>query len=188
MPLVIWIWLPARHLQAQTSFRPQIGMETWSFKDERTTSGASYHPGQMIGIDFIFHSDRWTFVPGIQYHRLSLVNEDHSFDLNFSDPHHAHYIFMPFMAGYSLMDSCAVQLTGMAGGDLQYFYDADANDIGLTDDMFYGVRFSLAIALKAELWSKLGVAVSYHYGLQPMIKPREDSKMSGWTISAGIKF
>lgn len=35
----------------QTGFNVKFGAETWSFKDEKTQSGSSDHPGQMIGFD-----------------------------------------------------------------------------------------------------------------------------------------
>lgn len=173
---------------AQTGFNIKFGAETWSLKDEKAQSGESSHPGQMIGFDVFVGEDRFYFVPGFHYHRISVLNEEDPFSLDFSDPHHMHYITIPLMAGYKVIDSSFVNLSILAGGEINFFYSLDENDVGLDDNDFYGLSGALSAGLHAEFFSILTTEIRYHYGLFPILKTRDDSKLSGWTIAIGAKF
>ena len=87
---------------AQAGFNAKIGKETWSFKDEVEMTGQSNHPGQMIGFDVFVEDNRFVFVPGFHYHRISLQNEDQNFSFDVSEHHHAHYFMIALTAGYKL--------------------------------------------------------------------------------------
>jgi len=174
--------------QAQVGFNPKFGMETWSFKDEAEMTGQSKHPGQMIGFDVFVEDERFVFAPGFQYHRISLENEEKSFSLDFSDAHHAHYIMIPLTAGYKLTRDAIVNLSVLAGGEVVFFYDVDDNDLGFDDNEFFGVSTNLTAVAHAEIFSILTTEVKYHYGLQPILKSRDDSKLRGRTLAMGVRF
>ena len=174
--------------QAQAGFNAKIGVETWSFKDEADNTGQSKHPGQMIGFDVLIEDNRFLFVPGFQYHRISLLNEEHSFSFDVSEHHHAHYFMIPLTAGYKLTKDAFVNFSVLGGGEVVFFYDVDDNDLGLVSNSFYGVSTNLTAMLHAEIFSFLTAEVKYHYGLQPVLKMRDDSKMSGWTLAMGVMF
>lgn len=175
-------------VQAQAGFNAKIGVETWSFKDEIDNTGQSKHPGQMIGFDVLIEDKRFLFVPGFQYHRISMLNEDHSFSLDLSDHHHAHYFMIPLTAGYKLTKDAFVNLSILGGGEVVFFYDVDDNDLGLVSNSFYGVSTNLTAMAHAEIFSFLTAEVKYHYGLQPTIKARDESKLRGWTLAMGVQF
>jgi len=174
--------------QAQTAFNIKFGLETWALKDEIDLSGESTHPGQMIGFDVFVEDNRFLFVPGFQYHRISLANEDNSFSLDFDDPHHAHYFMIPLTFGYKVFAASSIELAILGGGEVSFFYDIDENDLGLEDNMFYGVSTNLTGSVHATIFSLLTAEVKYHYALQPIIKIRDDSKLRGWTLAVGLKF
>jgi len=173
---------------AQTGFNVKFGAETWSLKDEKAQSGESNHPGQMIGFDVFVGEKRAYFVPGFQYHRISVLNEEERFSLDFSESHHMHYFTIPMMAGYKIIDSSVVNLSILAGGEVNFFYSLDDNDVGLDNDMFYGLTAALTGGLHAEFFSIVTAEVRYHLGLLPILKTRDDSILSGWTLAIGAKF
>ena len=175
-------------LDAQTAFNIRLGAETWSLKDEKAQTGSSSHPGQMIGFDVFVGDTRFFFVPGFHYHRISVLNEDDRFSFDFSEAHHMHYFTIPMMCGYTLIDSSSVNLSVLAGAEVNFFYSLDDNDAGLDDDLFYGVTTALTSALHAEFFSVLTAEVSYHFALQPILKTRDDSLLRGWTLALGAKF
>ena len=187
---LVWLWILMAYGMgySQVVFNPKIGLETWSLKDENEMSGQSKHPGQMFGLDLILQKEKWMFIPGFEYHRISMENEDNAFSFDFSDAHHAHYFVMPFQAGYHLLGDSIHQLSIVAGADLNFFYDLDENDLGLEDDMFYGVTTALTGSVFATLFTNFTAEVKYHYALQAMLKDRDDSKLSGWTIAIGVRF
>ena len=92
------------------------------------------------------------------------------------------------MAGYKVIDSSFVHLSILAGGEVNFFYSLDDNDVGLDDNMFYGLTAALTAGLHAEIFSILTAEVRYHYGLLPILKTRDESKLSGWTFAVGAKF
>ena len=191
-PHAVWallLWVVAQHLShGQADFNIKAGMESWLLKDEKEQTGQSCHPGQMIGLDVLIKKEKALFVPGIHYHRISIENEDHCFDFNFSDPHHLHYFTIPLTGGYEVLDEPDVNIALLGGVEINFFYDLDDNDVGLEDDMLYGVYTSLVGRLYAELFSVVTAEINYHYALQPIIKIRDDSRLRGWTIAIGAKF
>ena len=173
---------------AQVGFNAIIGIEAWSFKDEADMTGQSNHPGQMIGFDVFVEDNRFVFVPGFHYHLISLQNEDQNFSFDLSEHHHAHYFMIPLTAGYKLTKDAIVNLSAVGGGEVVFFYDVDDNNLGFDDNGFIGVSTNLTAMLHAELFSFLTAEVKYHYGLQPTLKNRDDSKLRGWTLAMGVRF
>lgn len=173
---------------AQARFNAKIGAETWSFKDEAEMTGQSKHPGQMVGFDILVEDSEFMFVAGLQYHRISLIHEDQSFSFDFSEHHHVHYFMIPVTAGYTFLTNDVVHLSILGGGEVVFFYDVDDNTLGFDDNDFYGVSTNLTAMLHAELFSFLTAEVRYHYGLLPVLKNRDDSKLCGWTLGAGVRF
>jgi len=166
----------------------KTGVETWMLQDELNTTGMSSHPGQFFGFDVYVERNRWLFVPGFHYHRISVQNEDFRYEYNFSQSHHVHYFTIPMTGGYKFLDIANLNISAMGGGEITFFYNLDGNDVGLDDDMFYGVWTGLTGVLQVEIFSVVTAEVKYHYALQPIIKIRDDSKLRGWTLALGIKF
>lgn len=175
-------------VDAQTGFNVKFGAETWSLKDEKAQTGESSHPGQTIGFDVFVGEERFYFVPGFYYHRISVLNEEEHFSLDFSESHHMHYFTIPMMAGYKFIETSTINMSALAGAEVNFFYSLDENDVGLDDNMFYGLTAALSAGLHAEFFSILTAEVRYHYGLLPILKTRDDSKLSGWTLAVGAKF
>lgn len=175
-------------VEAQARFNAKIGAESWSFKDEAEMTGQSKHPGQMVGFDILVEDSEFMFVAGLQYHRISLINEDQSFSFDFSEHHHVHYFMIPVTAGYTFLKNDVVHLSILGGGEVVFFYDVDDNMLGFDNKDFYGVSTNLTAILHSELFSFLTAEVRYHYGLLPLLKNRDDSKLSGWTLGAGVRF
>jgi hypothetical protein len=184
--VIVFCFLSA--VRAQAVINVKTGVESWTIQDELNTSGSSGHPGQFFGFDVYVEKNRALFVPGFHYHRISVENEDHKFDYNFSESHHIHYFTIPLTGGYKFLEQCNWNMSAMAGCEITFFYDLDANDVGLDDDMFYGVWTGLTGILQVEIFSIATAEVKYHYGLQPIIKIRDQSKLRGWTLALGIKF
>jgi len=87
-----------------------------------------------------------------------------------------------------LLDLTILDLSIRAGGQGNFFYSLDSNDIGLDDDKMYGVFTSLIGAAQVELLTFLTLDLKYNHALQPSIKSRPGSKLRGWELSAGVKF
>ena len=187
---LVWLWILMAYGMgySQVVFNPKIGLETWSLKDESEMSGQSKHPGQMFGVDLILQKEKWSFIPGFEYHRISMTNENNAFNFDFSDPHHAHYFIIPLQAGYHLLGDSIHHISLVGGADINFFYDLDENDLGLEDEMFYGVTTTLTGSVFATFFTNFTVEVKYHYALQAMLKERDDSKLRGWTIAMGGRF
>jgi hypothetical protein len=190
--LKVWFWLylliTTGAAQSQVTFNPKIGLETWALKDEKELSGTSKHPAQMVGFGLLLKKENWMFMPGLEYHRISMQNEDHRFGLDFDDAHHAHYFFLPLQAGYTFPVDSSILLSVIAGVDINLFYEMDENDLGLSADQFYGITTALTGSLFAELFRFLTVEVKFHYGLQSILKTRQDARWRGWTLALGYKF
>jgi len=187
---LVWLWILIAYGTgfSQVVFNPKIGLETWSLKDESEMSGQSKHPGQLFGLDLILQKEKWMFIPGFEYHRISMKNENNAFSFDFSDPHHAHYFVIPLQAGYTIYGDSINHVSLVAGADLNFFYDLDENDLGFEDDMFYGVTSALTASAFATLFTHFTAEVKYHYALQAMLKERDDSKLRGWTFAIGVRF
>jgi hypothetical protein len=175
-------------LYAQDVFSVKTGMETWTIRDELSTLGSSSHPGQFFGFDVYVEKNRALFVPGFHYHRISVLNEDHRFSYNFSEAHHMHYFTIPLSFGYQFLDYKHWNMAALGGGEINFFYDLDANDVGLDDDQFYGIWTGLTAILQSEIASRLTAEIKYHYAIQPILKTRPQSKLRGWTLAMGIRF
>jgi len=172
--------------RTQTVLNFKTGVESWTLQDELDMLGESSHPGQFFGFDVFVEKNRALFVPGFHYHRISVENEDERFNYDFSDKHHAHYFTIPMTFGYKFLDGRDWNISALGGGEVSFFYDLDDNDIGLDDDMFYGVWTSLTGVVHVELLRFITAEVRYHYGLQPIIKIRDDSRLRGWTLAVGF--
>ena len=172
---------------AQAAFNVKAGVETWSFKDEKESFGQSRHPGQMIGFDVFVEKNKLMFIPGFHYHRISILNEEKVFSIDFSDAHHIHYFNIPITFGYKVLDVTGLEMVLAAGAEPQFYYDLDENDVGLDDDKIFGVSTSLTGLLHLKLFSFLTTEFRYHYGLQPLIKNRDESKVRGLTLAVGVK-
>ena len=173
---------------SQARINAKIGIESWVLKDEVSVSGESMHPGQFIGFDVFVEKNRALFVPGFHYHRISVENGEESLSFNFHQKNHLHYFTIPLTAGYKFFDRSFWNLALMAGGEVTFFYDIDSNNVGLDDDMLYGVSTGLTGILQAEIATIFTAEVKYHYGLQPIIKIRDQSKLRGLTFAVGLKF
>jgi len=184
--VIAFCWVTAG--QAQSIFNLKTGVDTWSFQDEKDVQEESSHPGQFFGFDVFIEKNRGLFVPGFHYHRISILNEDEKFDYSFNESHHVHYFTIPLTFGYKFLDFANWNMSALAGGEINFFYDLDPNDVGLDDDMFYGVWTDLTGVLHTEFASFITADVKYHYGLQPIINIRDDSKLSGWTLALGLRF
>ncbi len=178
----------ATGLSAQTEFNPKTGIEAWRFRDEKKMTGTSRHPGQIIGFDMMIRKNRWCFSPGFQYHRISAVHEDKSFRLDFSSSHHMHFFMIPLAFGYTLLDESMLDLSLLGGGEIVFFYNLDQNDVGLDDDMFHGISTALTAALHTEWFDLATFDINYHFGLQPLLKTREQSTVRGLTLALGVQF
>jgi len=183
---IVICWVTAGH--AQSLFNLKTGVDTWSLEDEKNAREGSHHPGQFFGFDVFIEKNRGLFVPGFHYHRISVLNEDEKFDYSFNQAHHVHYFTIPLTFGYKFLDLANWNMSALAGGEINFFYDLDQNDVGLDDDMFHGVWTALTGVLHTEFASLITADVKYHYGLQPIIDIRDDSKLSGWTLALGLRF
>ena len=172
---------------SQARINAKIGVESWVLRDEISVSGKSMHPGQFVGFDVYVEKNRGLFVPGFHYHRIAVENGDEKLNFNFHQDDHLHYFTIPLTFGYKFLDRSVWNLALLAGGEVTFFYDLDANSIGLDDDMLYGVSTGLTTVLHTEIASVLTAEIKYHYGLQPIIKIRDQSKLRGLTFAVGIK-
>ena len=183
--IFLTVWIAGN---AQTSVNFITGVESWALKDECDDLGMSKHPGQFFGFDVFVEKNRKLFVPGFHYHRISIYNEEENFNYNFSESHHVHYFTIPMTFGYRFLDQPIWKISAFAGPEVSFFYDLDANDVGLDDDQFHGVWTSLTTTVHTEISSLVTAEVKYHYALQPIIKIRDDSKFRGWTLAVGVAF
>lgn len=186
--LLLFYWYSGASVEAQAEFNVKAGLETWSLKDENDQFGRSSHSGQMIGFDVFIQRKKLLFVPGFHYHRISVLNEDETFNFSFSKSHHFHYFTIPLTFGYKVLDQSAIDISLLAGGEVHFYYDIDDNNVGLDNDMLYGVFTALTGIFHVEFLSILTTEAKYHYALQPIINFRDDSKLRGWTFALGVKF
>lgn len=173
---------------AQTEFNPKIGLSTWKIQDEVDQTGFSHHSGQTIGFDVFVINNRFLFVPGFHYHRISIINEDDGLVFEIPDRNGVHYFTIPVTAGLTLLDLPGIDALIMAGGEVTFFHSLDDNDIALDDDRMKGVFAGITGTAQLELFSLVTLDVKYHHGLQPIFKEQQDSTMSGWSFHAGIRF
>lgn len=185
--LLTLIGLYRMDLMAQADINIMAGIETWSLKDELETFDRSRHPGQLIGINILVEKGRGVFMPGFHYHRFTAGHEPRSFEFSFRNPRHLHYFTIPLLFGYKLTDESLVDVTLMAGPEVQFFYQVDPNDAGLDDDMMYGVSTSFSAGIHSEWFSIFTLECRYHHGLQPLIRTRGDSKLRGISLGLGIQ-
>lgn len=172
----------------QTQINPKVGVESWSLKDEMDLSGNSNHAGQMIGFDVYIVQKRLVFVPGFNYHRISIVNREEGLNFKLAKTNGTHYFTIPLTFGIQLLDLPGIGAYVLAGGETTFFHSLDSNDIGLDDDELKGVFASLTAGAQVELLSILTLDIKYHYALHPILKSRPDSKLRGFTLAAGVKF
>src|SRR5690242_10682960 len=117
--------------RSQAEFNLKAGVETWSLKDEIDLDGSSHHSGQTIGFDLYVIDNRFVFAPGFHYHRISILDEEKGLRFKFGDQNHINYFSIPVTFGYRVLDLKPVVITGMAGGEIFFFYNLEENDIGL---------------------------------------------------------
>lgn len=182
------ILAPVSVMFAQAKINVKAGLETWSYKDEKTSVNTSRHPGQSLGVDVLVEKGRGLFVPGFHYHRFSAENEGTAFEVSFKDARHLHYFTIPLLFGYSLTDESALEFSLLLGPEVQFFYNVDDYPSGPDDDLMHGVSTSLTGTVHALLFSFLTAEVRYRHGLQPLIRIREESHVRGWTLAVGIAF
>ncbi len=173
---------------SQPLFNAKTGVESWSVRDEKDLVGESHHSGQTVGFDMRIMKNRLIFAPGFHYHRISVLNKQEGFQYNFSKGNHAHYFSIPLTIGYQFLDFKIVDLSLFAGAESFFFFDLDANDIGLKVDELYGVTPALTGFIQAEILSLITVDVKYHHALHEQIRKRTESLLSGFSFEAGIIF
>lgn len=172
---------------AQTRINPKIGFETWIIQDE-VSQGHSSHSGQTIGFDVFVGTNRFLFVPGFYYHRISIPNREEGLIFEIPKKNGAHYFSIPISVGMELLDFGILDASLLGGGEVTFFHSLDSNDISLDDDRLHGVFAGLTGGAQVEVFSILTLDIRYHHALHPMIKNRPDSNLRGWTLAAGIKF
>lgn len=172
---------------AQTQFNPKVGFETWTIADE-VDQGGSSHSGQTIGFDMFIISNRFAFVPGFYYHRFSILNQEDGLVFEIPKRNGVHYFSIPMTVGMQILDLKVFDATIMAGGEINFFYSLDSNDISLDDDKLHSVFGAITGGVQAQIISFLTLDLKYHYALHPIIKARPESKLRGWTLAAGIRF
>ena len=175
-------------LKAQTQFNPKMGFETWSILDEKDQANMSNHSGQMIGFDMYITDNRFVFVPGFHYHRISILNLDEGLNFHLVERNGSRYFSIPMTFGLQLLDLPGLSAFVMAGGEATFFHSLDANDIGMDDDKLHGVFASATGSAQLEIVSLFTVDLKYHHAFHPIIKARPESKLRGWTLALGVKF
>lgn len=173
---------------SQTEFNPKVGVNTWSIKDEMEQSGQSSHSGQSVGFDMYIIDHRFLFVPGFHYRRLSILNQEDGFTFEIPKRNGVHYFAIPITFGMKVIEIPAFSFSLMAGGEANFYYNLDANDLELDDDRLHGVFASLTGVAQVEVISFLTLDLKYHHALHPIIKARPESKLRGWTLALGVKF
>ena len=185
--LLLFSVLGIQNGSAQTQINPKLGFGTWSIADEKDLEGLSSHSGQTIGFDVHILDNRLLFAPGFHYHRISIVNREEGLNFDLGKRNGVHYFTIPLTFGLQVLELPVVDAFVMAGGESTFFYGLDSNDINLDDDKMHGVFASLTAGAQVELFSLLTVDLKYHYALHPIIKERPQSKLRGWTLTAGFK-
>jgi hypothetical protein len=173
---------------SQAEFNVKAGVESWSVKDEMDADGDSHHSGQTIGFDMHLLHNRFVFAPGFHYHRISVLDQQDGLTFRFGDDNHINYFSIPVTVGFKALDLKIVDVTGMAGGEVFFFYNIESNDLGLDDDQLHGVYAALTGVLHASVFKFVTAEFKYRYALHPMIKDRPESKLRGWAVEVGVKF
>ncbi len=185
MALVISMLIAGEGI-AQTEINPKAGFETWSLADE-VGQGGSSHSGQTIGFDVFIIKNRFLFVPGFFYHRISILNQEDGLIFEIPKRNGAHYFSIPLQAGMQVLDLAVLDASIMAGGEMSFFYSLDSNDVSLDDDKLHGVFGAITGGVQVQLFSFLTADLKYHHALHPIIKARPESKLRGWTIALGVR-
>ncbi len=173
---------------SQAQFNLKAGVEAWSIKDEIDLSGESHHSGQTIGFDMHILDSRFLFAPGFHYHRISALNKEEGLQFRFGDKNHIHYFSIPMTFGYKVFDLAVVDISGLAGGEVFFFYSLESNDIGLDDDQLHGVYTALTGVVHTSVFSFLTAEIKYRHAFHPIFKERPESKLRGWSLEVGVKF
>gem|GEM_PF-1296878 len=188
--LVLGCWMPMS-LNAQTNVQLNFktGVECWELRDERELNPAANYTGQMFGFDVFVESKRFVFAPGFHYRRINVSPAEQSFAYQFDDRNHIHYFAIPVTIGLKLIDYRLLTVSLMAGPEANFYFRLDPeNRIDLDDDELRGIAGGLTGVFHVEWLSILTTEVKYHHALHVSFKNREESKFSGWTLAAGIKF
>jgi len=173
---------------SQAQFNLKTGVESWSVQDELDADGNSHHNGQTIGFDMHLLHNRLVFAPGFHYHRISVLDKADGFVYRFGDDNHINYFSIPITFGFKAIDLKVLDLTGMAGGEVFFFYNLEANEIGLDDDQLHGVYAALTGVAHASVFNYITAEIKYRYALHPLIKDRPESKLRGIALEVGVKF
>jgi hypothetical protein len=188
--LLVWIMLPTvpiwGQLPSTTKFNLKAGLETWRFKDEVDLIGDSRHPGQMMGFEIHVQKQQSLFLAGIRYHRFSIPQLEKAFAFPSAVSEPFHYFSIGLSYGYQVWRPKMVQWTLLAGGEALFFYDISANSVGLDDDSLKGVSTALALGLQLAWFDLITTEIRFRFGLQPLVKNRDESVINGLTLGIGV--
>ena len=139
-------------LKAQTHVDVKIGVECWSFRDENEQLGHSKHNGQMIGVEVPVQDDRFLFIPGLHYRRISVENNGPCFSPNFDESDYLHYFTIPVLFGYETWKREDIVLLLSGGPEINFFYDLDENDAGYEQESMKGMHAGLQFLVQGRFF------------------------------------
>src|SRR5690606_20205315 len=150
----------------------------------RADLGASRHPGQMIGVDLRLYALRFSFAPGLHYHRWTVSHGEAAFGTG--DKPHIHFFQIPLVAGFTLVKVPGFKTEILGGPELIVFYDVDDNQAGLSEDNTRSMTTALTVGLHGRLGNRLTADIRYRHGLQSTLVNRPDARIRGLELSMGV--
>jgi hypothetical protein len=178
----------ALNAQSTAKFNLKVGYSVFQIADEDGIFENRSHTTQHAGFDVLIEKNNWLFIPGFHYYRIGLEPEDFKTSELFSKRPYGNFAKMPISFGYHFRQTPVISFSAYGGGSANFFLRVDENDSGLTNDRFKGIHLNAHIGAQILIVNHITVDFLYEHGFMPIYKTRDESKISGFTLSLGFVF
>lgn len=168
---------------AQVTLNPKAGLSILQFADERDSNMDIRYYGHLYGVDANVLESRFLFVSGMHYHRLAIEGAQES--KPFVKRANAHIISVPVKFGVQLTGERFFRLRPYAGAYFDIVVAVDDNTQELTTDRIAGFNPGWQLGVQTAL-APITFDFQVIFGGRKYILVREESKLRGFILSAGI--
>lgn len=183
-----FVVLCAMKAQSTAKLNFKAGYSVFQLADEEGIFENRSHTTQHAGFDVLIEKNNLLFIPGFHYYRIGLEPEDFKTSEIFSKRPYGNYAKMPLSFGYHFRATPVLSFSAYGGGNFNFFLRVDDNDSGLTNDRFRGIHVNAHVGAQILIVNHITLDFLYEHGFMPIYKTRDESKISGFTLSAGFVF
>jgi hypothetical protein len=125
-------------------------------------------------------------MPGFHYQRTALFGTDVDGPVKiFENRMNFHQLTIPINFGYRVTHSRWLKVRPYAGGYVSFIVEVDDNPASYSTDRLHGVNPGYQIGTQVGIYF-LTLDLIYEKGLTNIIKDREQSRLSGFSIVLGL--